>query len=102
MLTIAMVILIPFLAAALIPFINKKVPTINIGWFVLTIPLMLFIGLTRYIPRLLMAKHTYKQLSGFHPLELISRPIPWAKYDFRSSYHWGWNTCYSLFNLLFI
>lgn len=43
-------IFIPFLAAILIPFIYKKIPTINIGWFVLLVPLILFIGLARYIP----------------------------------------------------
>ena len=50
MLTIAIAIFIPFLAAALIPFIYKRIPSINIGWFVLIIPLILFIGLARYIP----------------------------------------------------
>lgn len=50
MYTIALATLIPFLGAACIPFIYKKLKTVNIGWFVLSIPLLLFIGLTRYIP----------------------------------------------------
>lgn len=45
-----MAIFIPFLAAACIPFIYKKIHSVNIGWFVLSIPLLLFIGLARYIP----------------------------------------------------
>lgn len=43
-------IFIPFLAAVLIPFINKSFPRINIGWFVLIVPIILFVGLARYIP----------------------------------------------------
>ena len=50
LLTITLVIFAPFLAAAFIPFIYRKIPKINIGWFVLAIPLILFIGLVRYIP----------------------------------------------------
>ncbi|MHA6259866.1 Na+/H+ antiporter subunit A [Sporosarcina sp. CAU 1771] len=52
MYTILLAILIPFLAAACIPFIYRKVHSVNIGWFVLSIPLLLFIVLARYIPSL--------------------------------------------------
>ena len=45
-------IFIPFLAAILIPFIYKRNPRINIGWFVLIVPVILFIGLIRLIPRI--------------------------------------------------
>ena len=45
-----MAILIPFIAAILIPFIYKYIPRINIGWFVLIVPILLFIGLVRYVP----------------------------------------------------
>ena len=38
------------MAAAIIPFIQKGIPRIHIGWFVLAVPLLLFIGLARYIP----------------------------------------------------
>ena len=51
MLTITIAIFIPFLAAVLIPFIYKRNPRINIGWFVLVVPLLLFIGLVRLVPR---------------------------------------------------
>ena len=50
MLTITIAIFIPFLAAILIPFIYKRIPRINIGWFVLIVPVILFIGLVRLIP----------------------------------------------------
>ena len=50
MLTITMAIFIPFLVAGLIPFIYKWIPRINIGWFVLIVPVVLFIGLVRYVP----------------------------------------------------
>ncbi|WP_438313341.1 Na+/H+ antiporter subunit A [Sporosarcina sp. FA9] len=56
MYTIAMVIFIPFLAALFIPFIYKKIPTINIGWFVLLVPLILFIGLASYISNVASGK----------------------------------------------
>ncbi|MFD1927648.1 Na+/H+ antiporter subunit A [Sporosarcina siberiensis] len=62
MYTIAMVIFIPFLAALFIPFIYKKIPTINIGWFVLLVPLILFIGLASYIPNVASGKTYIKTL----------------------------------------
>lgn len=52
MFTIMIAIFIPFLAAILIPFIYKRNPRINIGWFVLVVPVFLFIGLVRFIPRI--------------------------------------------------
>ena len=58
MLTITMAIFIPFLAAVLIPLIYKLIPRINIGWFVLLVPVVLFIGLVRYVP-LVAAGETY-------------------------------------------
>lgn len=50
MLTVHMAILIPFLVAALIPLLYKKIPRSLIGWFVLIVPVVLFIALARYIP----------------------------------------------------
>lgn len=47
--TIMIAIFIPFLAAVLIPFIYKRYPR-HIGWFVLVIPVLLFIGLVRFVP----------------------------------------------------
>lgn len=45
-----MAIALPFIIAALIPFIYKKFKHVHIGWFVLIIPTILFIALFRYIP----------------------------------------------------
>ncbi|PAV31578.1 Na+/H+ antiporter subunit A [Virgibacillus profundi] len=50
MLTVNIAIIIPFLAAIFIPFINKKYPNIHIGWFALFVPATLFVTLARYIP----------------------------------------------------
>lgn len=52
LLTINLVIIIPLLAAALVPFLHKKNSKIHIGWFIFLIPLTLFILLLRYIPRI--------------------------------------------------
>ena len=49
-LTITIAILIPFLAAFLVPFIYKRVPSRNIGWFVLFVPLALFIVTCPFYP----------------------------------------------------
>lgn len=51
MFTIIITIFIPFLAAILLPFIHKIFPRINIGWFVLIVPISLFLILFRYIPK---------------------------------------------------
>src|SRR5690625_252120 len=49
LLTITTAIFIPFLAAILVPLIYKWKPR-AIGWFVFIVPLILFIGLARFIP----------------------------------------------------
>jgi len=61
-----MAILIPFLAAILIPFIYKRIPRINIGWFVLFVPVVLFIGLVRYVPSV-AAGETYMKTISWIP-----------------------------------
>lgn len=48
--TITVGIFIPFLAAALIPLVYKRLSNKYIGWLVLIVPLVLFIGLIKYIP----------------------------------------------------
>jgi len=48
MITIA--IFIPFFAALLVPLIYKRVRSRNIGWFVMSVPLALFIYLASFIP----------------------------------------------------
>ncbi|WP_373894202.1 Na+/H+ antiporter subunit A [Virgibacillus natechei] len=50
MLSVNLAIIIPFLIAVIIPFINKKLPHIHIGWIVLLVPAGLFIALASYIP----------------------------------------------------
>lgn len=47
--TTTLAIFIPFLAACIVPFIYKWKPN-KVGWFVLMVPLFLFIGLARFIP----------------------------------------------------
>lgn len=50
MLTITLAIMIPFLAAILVPFIHKLQSRVHIGWYVLVVPAVLFIALIRLIP----------------------------------------------------
>ena len=50
MLTITISIFIPFLAAIFVPFVYKRIPNRNIGWFVILIPISLFILLASLIP----------------------------------------------------
>ncbi|CAM3951459.1 Na+/H+ antiporter subunit A [Lederbergia lenta] len=50
MFTVIIAIMLPFLVAALIPFFYKRIPRLHIGWFVLAVPVILFILLARYIP----------------------------------------------------
>jgi multicomponent Na+:H+ antiporter subunit A len=50
LLTITIAIFIPFLAAIFVPLIYKRVHSRNIGWFVMAVPLTLFIVLASFIP----------------------------------------------------
>ncbi|WP_332647472.1 Na+/H+ antiporter subunit A [Lysinibacillus sp. 54212] len=50
--TVEFAIVLPFIMAALIPFIYRRLSNIHIGWLVLTIPLLLFVLLATYIPRI--------------------------------------------------
>ncbi|WP_339253400.1 Na+/H+ antiporter subunit A [Sporosarcina sp. FSL W8-0480] len=50
MLTITLSIFIPFLAAIFIPFIYKRIQSRHIGWFVIIVPIALFIFLASFIP----------------------------------------------------
>lgn len=52
MFTVIIAIILPFLAAAIIPLFYKRFSRIHIGWFVLLVPVTLFIMLARYIPRI--------------------------------------------------
>ncbi len=56
LLTLNIAIIIPFIAAALIPLVYKKIPKIHIGWFAIIIPVVLFVFLARYIPSIANGK----------------------------------------------
>lgn len=63
-----MVIFIPFLAAILIPLLNKLVLRIHIGWFVMAVPTLLFITLVRFVPLVASGKtylHTFDWIPSF-------------------------------------
>ncbi|AXI00322.1 Na+/H+ antiporter subunit A [Sporosarcina sp. PTS2304] len=60
MITILLAIFIPFFAACLVPFIHKFLTGRRIGWFVITVPLLLFILLLQLVPSLSRgATHLY-------------------------------------------
>lgn len=52
LLTFVLMILLPFVAAACIPLLYRRIGTLHVGWFVLAIPVALFIWFTTYIPRI--------------------------------------------------
>ncbi|MGY4690388.1 Na+/H+ antiporter subunit A [Salibacterium sp. K-3] len=43
-------IIAPFIAAVFVPLLYKKIPSIHTGWFVLTVPAILFVYFLQYIP----------------------------------------------------
>ena len=45
------IILLPFLGAALIPLLYRRLSKVHLGWFVLVIPVLLFSILAAYIPK---------------------------------------------------
>lgn len=50
--TVELAILLPFIMAALIPFIYRRFLKFHIGWVVLAVPVLLFTLLATYIPRI--------------------------------------------------
>lgn len=50
LLTLNIAIMIPFIAAAVIPLLIKRVKKIHLGWFVIVIPLILLLFLLRFFP----------------------------------------------------
>ncbi|QUG43314.1 Na+/H+ antiporter subunit A [Psychrobacillus sp. INOP01] len=63
MFSINLVILIPFIAAALLPFSYRRFNKTHLGWFVLIVPIVLFVLLARLIPSVASGKtyvHTYE------------------------------------------
>lgn len=56
MLNIGFTIIIPFLVAAIIPLIYRKLSKLHIGWIVATVPLTLFIIFIQYLPKIVRGK----------------------------------------------
>ncbi len=54
--TILFAILLPFLAAVLIPFVYRRLKLFHIGWIVLIVPVALFAVLATYIPQIAKGK----------------------------------------------
>ncbi|MFD1852018.1 Na+/H+ antiporter subunit A [Oceanobacillus bengalensis] len=69
MLTVNLAIIIPFLAATLVPVLHKKISRIHIGWFVFIVSAALFAFLVRYIPRIASGEtflYTLKWIPSYH------------------------------------
>lgn len=62
---IKLAVLLPFVAAALIPLVHKFIKREHIGWFVLAVPIALFALISSYIP------HTANGKTYIHTLEWI-------------------------------
>ncbi len=63
------IILTPFIMAALIPIIYRRLQRRFIGWVVLVIPVSLFLILTTFIPRIAKGEiisHTYEWIPSFN------------------------------------
>ncbi|RLL42726.1 Na+/H+ antiporter subunit A [Oceanobacillus piezotolerans] len=68
MFTVNLAIMIPFLAAALVPLFRKRTLRIHIGWFVFLVPAALFVYLLSYIPSVSSGEtfvHTIKWIPSF-------------------------------------
>lgn len=69
LLTVSLAILIPFLAAVLIPLLSKKLRKLHIGWLVLAVPVTLFILIARFIPSVTNGEtysHVYHWIPSFN------------------------------------
>ncbi|MCE7794171.1 Na+/H+ antiporter subunit A [Salipaludibacillus sp. CUR1] len=64
--TLHLVALAPFIMAIFIPFFYFKFRHIHTGWFILPLPLILFIYLIQYLPL------------GGGPMETVERSVPWV------------------------
>jgi len=68
--TVFIAILLPFVCAALIPLLYRRLRRIaHLGWFVLSVPFILFLLLARYIPHIAEGKtfiHTYEWIPSFN------------------------------------
>ncbi|MGE7930091.1 Na+/H+ antiporter subunit A [Lysinibacillus xylanilyticus] len=70
MVTVFIAILLPFVCAALIPLLYRRLRRVaHLGWFVLSVPFILFLLLARYIPQIAEGKtfiHTYEWIPSFN------------------------------------
>lgn len=70
MVTVLIAILFPFVCAALIPLLYRRLRRVtHLGWFVLAVPFILFLLLARYIPQTAEGKtfiHTYEWIPSFN------------------------------------
>lgn len=70
MVTVLIAILFPFVCAALIPLLYRRLRRVShLGWFVLAVPFILFLLLARYIPQIAEGKtfiHTYEWIPSFN------------------------------------
>ncbi|OXS70488.1 Na+/H+ antiporter subunit A [Lysinibacillus sp. KCTC 33748] len=70
MVTVLIAILLPFVCAALIPLLYRRLRRVaHLGWFVLSVPFILFLLLARYIPQIAEGKtfiHTYEWIPSFN------------------------------------
>ncbi|MGE7092407.1 Na+/H+ antiporter subunit A [Lysinibacillus sp. NPDC048646] len=69
MVIVLIMILFPFVCAALIPLLYRRLRRVaHLGWFVLSVPIILFLLLARYIPQIAEGKtfiHTYEWIPSF-------------------------------------
>ncbi|MFJ8089641.1 Na+/H+ antiporter subunit A [Lysinibacillus sp. NPDC095746] len=70
MVTVLFAILLPIICAALIPLLYRRLRRVaHLGWFVLSVPFILFLLLARYIPQIAEGKtfmHTYEWIPSFN------------------------------------
>ncbi len=70
MVTVLFAILLPIVCAALIPLLYRRLRRVaHLGWFVLSVPFILFLLLSRYIPQIAEGKtfiHTYEWIPSFN------------------------------------
>lgn len=70
MVTVLFAILLPIVCAALIPLLYRRLRRVaHLGWFVLSVPFILFLLLARYIPQIAGGKtfiHTYEWIPSFN------------------------------------
>ncbi|WP_144510706.1 Na+/H+ antiporter subunit A [Bacillus sp. FJAT-22090] len=69
MFSVTFAIIIPFVIAALVPLIYRRLKFLHIGWFVMLVPITLFIMLVRLVPSLASGNtyvHTYEWIPSLN------------------------------------